>query len=87
MKHFDKLYNYHIKKSENIEKKSEELRKESIERKMKDCTFKPEINHYLKEVVFENKMDENEIRIYEQTVERMRNGILQTFKKKYLADR
>lgn len=54
---------------------------------MKDCTFKPQINTFLREAVFENKMDENEMRIYEQTVERMRNGIIQSFKKKYSTER
>lgn len=32
-------------------------------------------------------MTSKELKIYEQTIERMRNGILENFKKKYLAEK
>lgn len=55
---------------------------------MKECTFKP--NTYSQnnlDYIFNNKMDEKDFSLYEKTIERMRNGILETFKKKYLAER
>lgn len=55
-------------------------------KELEECTFKPHLNTLSKDV-FENKLSEKDAKIYEQTVERMRNGILENFKKKYLAER
>ena len=55
-------------------------------KELENCTFKPQLNHLSKEV-FENKLSDSQAKIYEQTIERMRNGILENFKKKYMAER
>ena len=52
-----------------------------------DCSFKPKINNFNRDKVFDNKMNARDLNTFNQTVERMRNGILQNFTKKYLSEK
>lgn len=85
-KFYDRLYNGHQKKIQDLEREHLKYKEREELLELEKCTFKPQLNNLSREV-FENKLSDKEAKIYEQTVERMRNGILENFKKKYLAER
>jgi len=85
-KFYDRLHNNYLKKLQDIEMEQDRNKERMELKELESCTFKPHLNTLTKEV-FENKLTEKEAKIYEQTVERMRNGILENFKKKYLSER
>ena len=84
---YERLYNLHISKIETL--KDEKKKREEFDeiKEMNECTFKPEVNSYIDESLFENKMTDKEIEIFNKTVERMQEGILLNFKKKYLVEK
>jgi hypothetical protein len=88
-KHYERLYNHHSKKLNELEKELLRNKEENEYKELKECTFKPQVNNNqpLDYVFNSNRMDEKDISLYEKTIERMRNGILENFKKKYLAER
>ena len=83
---YDRLYSTHQKKMDDIKEIKKKADEEKVSRELSGCTFKPQLNNFNKEV-FESKLNEKEAKIYEQTIERMRNGILENFKKKYLSEK
>lgn len=85
-KFYDRLYNSHLKKLQDLEREHMKNKERADIKELEECTFKPQLNVLSKEV-FDNKLNEKDAKIYEQTVMRMRNGILENFKKKYLAER
>ncbi len=85
-KFYDRLYSSHLKKLQDLEREHMRNKERSDIKELEECTFKPQLNVLSKEV-FDNKLNEKDAKIYEQTVMRMRNGILENFKKKYLAEK
>lgn len=83
---YERQYQNYMKKQNDLESEKQKLREYKLSKELESCTFKPQINNLSKEV-FESKFTEKEAKVYEQTIERMRNGILENFKKKYLAEK
>ena len=87
-KAYERLYNIHNRKRDEQEKQQISKQEKDFEDELKECTFKPMLNNRFDgSEKFRNQMPESEKKIYDSTIERMRNGILENFTKKYLAEK
>lgn len=79
----EKLYSKYKEKQNQKDKHSEELKKLQENNELSECTFKPEL---VGGKTFDKSMSSVEKpKGFNQTVERMRKGIIENLKKKYLA--
>ena len=84
---FDRLYNQHTKKIETIEKEMLKNREQTEIKELEECTFRPQTNTFINQNIFENKMEDRERDAYRKAIMRMQNGILESLRKKYLAEK
>ena len=84
---FDRLYNQHTKKIETIEKEMLKNREQIENKELEECTFRPQTNAFINQNIFENKMEDREREAYRKAIMRMQNGILESLRKKYLAEK
>ena len=83
---FEKLYGTHKDKLEKMHKKTTEIKNHQEQKELEGCTFKPKLISNQKGN-FENSYNSEKPRGYYETVERLRSGIIENFKKKYLIEK
>jgi hypothetical protein len=78
----EKLYSKYKEKQNQKVKQVEELKKQNENKELNECTFKPEL---VSNRTYEKSMTTIEKpKGFTQTVERMRKGIIENLKKKYM---
>ncbi len=69
-----------------MEQKANHNKSTLVQKELEGCTFKPQLNSQ-KNVLFENSYNSEKPRGFYETVERLRSGIIENFKKKYLIEK
>ena len=83
---YEKLYGTHKEKLQKLEKKKTEIKNSNEQKELEGCTFKPKLISQ-RRGTFENSYNSEKPRGYYETVERLRSGIIENFKKKYLIEK
>lgn len=83
---YEKLYETHREKKKKFEKKANEAKNTLENKELAGCTFKPLLISQ-KNVSFENSYNSEKPRGFYETVERLRSGIIENFRKKYLIEK
>lgn len=83
---YEKLYGTHREKLQKLEKKKNETKTSIEQKELEGCTFKPKLISQ-KRGTLENSYNSEKPRGYYETVERLRSGIIENFKKKYLIEK
>ena len=83
---YEKLYDTHKEKIKKMEKIQKDNKNSSSIKEMEGCTFKPLLVSH-KNNSFENSYNSEKPRGFYETVERLRSGIIESFKKKYLIEK
>jgi hypothetical protein len=80
---FDKLYQTHKSKQIKRQKDLEDNKLSQNNKELEGCTFQPK---FVSQKTFEKSMlSQEKPKGFTETVDRMRRGIIETMKKKYLA--
>ena len=83
---YEKLYDRHKVKIKNLLMKADENKNSLEQKELQECSFKPHLVSQ-KNVSFENSYNSEKPRGFYETVERLRSGIIENFKKKYLIEK
>lgn len=83
---YEKLYSTHKDRLQKLEKKKNETMTSLEQKELEGCTFKPKLISQ-RRGTFDNSMNSEKPRGYYETVERLRSGIIENFKKKYLIEK
>ncbi len=80
---YDKLYQTHKNKQMKRQKEVEDNKLSQANKELQACTFQPK---FVSQKTFEKSMlSQEKPKGFTETVDRMRRGIIETMKKKYLA--
>jgi len=83
---YEKLYETHREKQKKLKKKVNETKNTLEQKELQGCTFKPQLISQ-KNLSFENSYNSEKPRGFYETVERLRSGIIENFRKKYLIEK
>lgn len=83
---YEKLYETHKEKIKNLKKKEDEKKNSLEQKELEGCTFKPQLISQ-RNVSFETSYSSEKPKGFYETVERLRSGIIENFKKKYLIEK
>ena len=82
---YDKLYSVHKEKQIKRQKETEESKAVQANKELEGCTFQPQ---FVSQKTYEKSLNSQEKpKGFAQTVDRLRRGIIENMKKKYLVKR